>query len=323
MGFAAPYLLFALVAVPFAVLGYAMIERRRTTRSAHWSRLALLPNMILGGKPGRRRYLTAAMFLLALTFLLVGFARPQRLHSSGAATSPTVVVAVDVSGSMAADDVEPTRVRAAGVAAARLIRELPARDRIAVVTFGNQAHLVVPPTADRSAALASLPKAVTPRAGTAIGDAIKEAVAVIVQGVGSSHQSGRPGAILLLSDGAQTAGGATPEDAALYAHADGIPIDTVPIGTEHGSVTVRENGVETQAPVPPDRAVLSRIASQTGGTMITDPSTAQLKAVYAGLGARSASNHREEELSALTAGIALLLTIAGIVFSGVWFGEVA
>ena len=324
MGFAAPALLLTLIALPLAVVAYIALDRRRVRRSVRWSRAALVPNMIAGGTPGRRRYVAAAMFLVALAFLLVGFARPQRVHATGNSVVPTVVVAVDVSGSMASTDVQPTRVLVARAIAARLIRELPARDQVAVVTFGNNARVVVPPTGDRAAAIAGLPKAVAPRAGTAIGDAIKDAVAVIAQSGAEVGQGRRPGSILLLTDGTQTAGGATPLDAALYARADGVAIDTVAIGKPGATVTVKEDGVPTRMAVPVDHALLEQLSTQTGGTAIADPSASGLRAVYAGLGAAQSASHRhEQELSGLTAAAALLLTVGGVLLSTRWFGEVA
>jgi Ca-activated chloride channel homolog len=324
MSFAAPLLLVALVVLPLAVVAYVALDRGRVRRSARWSRTALIPNMVTGGTPGRRRYVAAAMFLVAVAFLLVGFARPQRVRATGNGVVPSIVVAVDVSGSMAATDVRPTRVLAARAIATRLIRELPSRDQVAVVTFGNNAHVVVPPTSDHAAAIAGLPKAVAPRAGTAIGDAIKDAVAVIAQSGAEVGQGRRPGSILLLTDGTQTAGGATPLDAALYARADGIAIDTVAIGEPGATVTVKEEGVPTRVAVPVDHAMLDQISTETGGTAIADPSASGLRAVYAGLGAAPSASHRhEQELSALTAAAALLLTVGGVFVSARWFGQVA
>ena len=125
MTFASPYLLFGLIAVPLAAIGYRILEGRRTRRAAPWSRQAMLPNIVR--RPERKlTYAPEALFLIGLTFLLVGFARPQRVHSNALPQAPTVVLAVDVSGSMDATDVAPTRLRAARAVAVQFLHELPA-----------------------------------------------------------------------------------------------------------------------------------------------------------------------------------------------------
>ena len=157
MTFADPNLLFALLAVPLAAIGYLMLERRRARRSRRWSRGALLPNIV------RRRwrrfgYVPALLFLLGLIFLLVGFARPQRVLGDASAGAATVVLTFDTSGSMAADDAQPTRIRAARKVAIQFLNELPSKYRVAVVTFANKVHLAVPPTFDRKARACRAPE---------------------------------------------------------------------------------------------------------------------------------------------------------------------
>lgn len=259
MTLAAPYFLLALLGVGVVALAYLLLERRRARKSGVWSTPALLPNMVhrprrgLGGLP-------ATLFLLALSFLIVGFARPQRILDNALAGSPTVVLAIDVSGSMAADDGAPTRILAARKVATTFLNELPRADRAALLTFGNTVSLVVAPTDDRQQVIAALPRSVAP-AGTAIGDAISEAAAVVVASVGQGQAGAhyRPGAILLISDGAQTAGGTTPQAAAITAQADGVPIDTIAVGTRSGIVTqtVVVDGVRAQDQLPA-RPILPR-----------------------------------------------------------------
>ena len=121
---------------------------------------------------------------LGLTFLLVGFARPQRaISSTGRGVGPTVVLAFDVSGSMAARDIQPTRLRAARELAIRFLNKLPSSYEVAVVTFGNKVRLTVPPTFDRADVIAHLPKTVTPLSGTSIGDGISAAESLIIQAI--------------------------------------------------------------------------------------------------------------------------------------------
>jgi Ca-activated chloride channel homolog len=335
VSFGSPYLLLTLVAVPLAAVVYALLEARRAERAAAWSRPALLPNMV--SLPSRRLgYLPAGLLLCGVTLLLVGFARPQRVLGSVSGGSATVVVAVDVSGSMAAHDVAPTRIAAARTVAARFVGELPPRFRVALVTFGDKVRAVVPPTLDHRQVIDALPTSITPRAGTSIGDAIGASVAVAIEAVGTSDPANLhpPAAVLLLSDGTQTSGGTLPKDAAQIAYVDGIPIDTVALGTPEGTVTqpVTVNGFRAPLarPVPVDRALLQSIAQQTGGTAFRAGSRAELAAipgkmatVYQKLRSRDAPGHRTQELSALAGGLALALIAAGIVLSSLWYGRPA
>ncbi len=332
MTFASPDLLFGLIAVPLAALGYWILNRRRRRRSAPWSRQAMLPN-IVRQPASRLRHVPIALFLVGLTFLLVGFARPERVFANARPQAPTIVLAVDVSGSMDAADVAPTRLRAARSVAAQFLHELPSRYRVALITFGNKVQLVVPPTFDHTSAIGKLPSHVTPLAGTGIGDAISHSIAVIID---AAQQNGRghlyrPGAVLLLSDGGQTAGGTTPQEAAVSALVDYIPVDTVAFGTSKGVVTqpVKLNDLETSAvfPVPVAPATLATLAQQTGGTFFQGSAVAesptQLKAVYKNLHSNTASGRRTHALDTAATGVALAFILAGLALSGLWFGRVA
>jgi len=331
MTLAAPYMLFGLLAVPLAAFSYWLLERQRARRSAAWSRRAMLPNIVRRPSP-RVRYLPGAFFLLGLTFFLLGAARPERTLGDVPGAAATVALTFDVSGSMAATDAYPTRIMAAHNAAIKFLNVLPARYRVAVVTFGDKVHLVLAPTFDRKKVIANLPTAITPRAGTAIGDAISFSVAVIVGAVGTSDPRDvyRPGAVLLLSDGGQTAGGVTPEEAAVSALGDDVPVDAISIGTPTGIVTQRVNvggfQTSTRIPVPVDSDTLREVSQQTGGTLFSAASVAKspatLRKVYEDLGSNAAPGHRMHELSAATAAVALVFILAGIVLRGLWFGKV-
>jgi Ca-activated chloride channel family protein len=326
MTFASPYLLVGLVAIPLAIAGYLVLERRRARRSAPWARRPMLPNAVRR-PPRRLAHVPAALYLVGLALLLVGFARPQRVLGTITPQPPTVVVAMDVSGSMAATDVRPTRLLAARHTAIRFLRALPAQYRVALVTFGNVVRVEVPPTRSRDAVIARLPRTITPRAGTAIGDAVSRSVAVIVDAAGGAGSGlRRPGAILVLSDGRQNAGGTTVANAAVTALVDYIPVDTVAVGTRSGSVTqsIKLNDlvstVQLQVPVRP--ATLRAISSQTGGRSFDEQTPASaLVRPFVGLQQTSARTHRTQELSAAAGGVALVAMLAGFVVSGAWFGR--
>jgi Ca-activated chloride channel family protein len=330
--FAEPHLLFGLLAVPLAAFAYWVLERRRARRSAAWSRQAMLPNIVLRS-PRRLGYVPASLLLVGLTLLLVGFARPEQVLGSVRQSAATVVLTFDVSGSMATHDVRPTRIRAARHLAIQFLDELPSKYRVAVVTFANNPRLVVAPTLDRKSVIAKLPTAATPRGGTAIGDAIGYAVAVIVAAAGQTGPGSlyRPGAVLLLSDGGQNAGGTTPEEAAVSALVDYIPVDAIAIGTPKATVTqpVKVGGqlFSNQIPVPVDPTTLEQVSRQTGGTFFKGSSLTQsaapLRKVYENLRSYTTAGRRTHPLSAPAAAVALAFMLAGIVLSGLWFGRVA
>lgn len=335
MSLGSPYLLVSLLVVPVAVAGYLILERRRRARAAAWSNPDLLPNLV-PRHASRFRHVPVVFFLLGLTVLLVGFARPRHDLGQSHQGAVTVVLALDVSGSMAATDVGGSRLDAARSVATQLVEALPAGDRIGVVTFATQVRLAESPTVDRAAALAALPEAVTPRSGTRIGDGIDAAVAAVVDAVGKSYPGSpvHPGAVVILSDGAQTAGGPTPSEAANTAYLDGIPIDSVAIGTPGGSVKqtveVGTRSVPTTIDVPVYATDLQAASHISGGTSYAVSSQAGIGAAAGGLAGsyRRLSDtvlpaERSHALSALTAAVALVLVAAGVVLAAAWFGTAA
>lgn len=335
MSFGSPWLLLSLLALPVAVIAYRGLERRREQRSAAWATRAMLPNLI-ARRSRRMRHVPVVLILLGLTFLLVGFARPEQDLGTAHGGAATVALVFDVSGSMASTDVSPTRIRAARAVAVRFADGVPSQDRIAVLTFADNARLVVDPTFDRAAVLAGLPEAVTPRAGTRIGDGIDEALSAVIDAVGKGYPGDpqQPGAVVVLSDGSQTAGGVTPEEAANTAYLDGIPIDAVAVGTAGGTVTqpVTAAGqtVSTVIRVPVFPESLRAAAQESDGHFFTLDSASQVTSVAASLGAvdktlasTTLPGERERELSTDTAAIALVLVAVGVLLSAFWFGRVA
>jgi Ca-activated chloride channel family protein len=319
VSFGHPILLLVLIAVPIAVVFYVRLERRRTLRSAAWSSPALLPNMV-GGNPGRRRILPLALFLVGLTLLLVGFARPQARLSTPR-EGATVVLAMDVSGSMAAKDVTPTRLGAADAAIAQFLKELPSKYRVALVTFSNRPTVRVPPTYDRKLVLQSLPTKAELE-GTALGDGAATSVLVASRAVGKSKpgQPHPPATVLLISDGSQNAGRLRPQDAAAQARKLDVPISTVSLGTPDGVVEQKIPGgyTETSA-VPPAPAQLRALAQGSGGRFFKATSAKALKQVYKDLGSRIAREKKTREITAWTTAGAFGFILAGAAFSGIWF----
>jgi len=339
VSFASPELLPALILVPLAAAAYLLLERRRARRSTAWSRPQLQPNVVW--RPSRRvGFVPAALFLLGVAFLLVGFARPQRAASSnGRGIGPTVVLAFDVSGSMAARDIKPTRLQAARELAIEMLKKLPSNYQVAVLSFGNTVRLLEQPTLDHQDVIAHLPKLITPLAGTSLGDGISSALALIIQAIPNGQPVDRlhpPGAVVVFSDGAQTGAGVEPQDAAATGYVYGIPINGVTIGTSHGSVTqpLKVDNFQTQIniAVPALPLTMQGVAQLTGGTALVGSSAQQLSAAAQklpeairkeGISAIEQPPQGDHALSAAAGELGLAFVLGGIVLSGLWFGRLA
>ena len=239
------------------------------------------------------RTVALALLLLALASAATALARP-RAHLSVPEDNATVVLLVDVSGSMRSDDVEPTRLDAAISALNTFLDRLPKRFKVGLVQFSSESEVLVPPTDDRQ----SVRKAIgllIPEAGTAIGDGLATAVRLAVTSLaaaGVRHEPGRrlPAAIVLLSDGAQNRGHLQPLEAAARAKAAGIPVYTVSLGTPQGVVSFGFGLFVNTIRVPPDPVTMHAIAEATGGRDFTAQSAGEARSVFNGLG--SSIGHR-------------------------------
>jgi len=309
MSFAAPLLLVCLIAIPIVIVLYVWWERRREERAARWASPGLVPNLVERPSP-RVRHLPAILFLIGLTFLLVGFARPEATVNSER-EGATVVLTIDQSGSMDTPDIKPTRLLAARNAALTFLQELPSKYRVALETFTDHPAVIVAPTYDREKVAAALPvKAQV--IGTALGDAVQTASRVAVQAVGPSKPGAPhpPAAVLLISDGTQTVQGTSPVVASKTAKKQGVRVSTVLIGTATGTLKqcVQAPGGFKQCrtqKTPPDPVALQGIAATTGGRFFTVKSASQweatLRQVYRDLGSHAAHQHKKREVTATCA----------------------
>jgi Ca-activated chloride channel family protein len=320
MSFEHPILLVFLVVVPAAIAAWVWLDRRRTGRAAAWSSPALLPNM-LSAAPGRRRHVPLALFLIGLTLLLVGFARPSATLSvprEGA----TVVLGIDVSGSMAAKDVKPTRLAAADAAIKQFLKQLPSKYRVSLVTWSNRASVRVPPTYDRKLIQQALPTK-TEVEGSALGDAAATAALVASKAVGKSKPGSPhpPAAALLVSDGEQNSGRLKPADAIAQARKLDVPISTIALGTPDGMVYQKLPGTKytEQHAVPASPAQLHLLAQATGGRFFTARSAGAVAQVYKDLGSRTAHENKKREITQWWTMGALGFILVGAVLSGAWF----
>lgn len=316
MSFDRPLVLIALVALPAAVILWRALDHRRSGQAAAFSTTALIPNLI-AQQPGARRLVPLGLFLLALGALIVGAARPHA-HVSVPRKEATIVLAIDVSRSMTAQDVRPTRLAAARSAADEFLSKVPKEYSIAVLGFGTRAFVAVPPTTDRVLAHDAL-DSLAPSEGTAIGDAVALAVRLGTK-QRTSDGAVPPTSVLLISDGARDGGRTPPLTAARKARAAGIPVSTVLVGTQAGIVTNKlVGGYEEQIRVPPSPGTLEQIAKLSGGQFFRARTTAALTDVYKKLSTRIGHKTESRQVTDLFGIGAAVLVLAGGALSAFWF----
>jgi Ca-activated chloride channel homolog len=319
MSFASPILLWGLLLVPAALLAYWLAQRRRIKYAARFTNLDLLANVV-DASPGRRRHVPAVLALAALTALLVAVARPQAVVAVPREEA-TVVLAMDGSASMNATDVPPTRLDAAKSAASTFLDELPERFRVGLVSFSDAVKVLEEPTDDREAVRTSL-EGIQGEVGTAIGEAIRESAALAPRDENGELSRDTLFAVLLLSDGANTSG-VEPSVAADEVKDAGIPIYTIALGTEAGTVDVPNAFGDVQTiEVPPDPETLRRIAEETGGQFFEAPTEDDLQAVYEEIGSQVTYEDEERELTAAFAGAGAFFLLIGASLSALWFGRI-
>ena len=318
MSFGAPLFLLGLLLVPAALWLYGRHLQRRRAQAARFANPALMP-AVAPRRPGWRAHAPIAVYGIALVALLVGLARPQTTVAVPIEQA-TVMLATDISGSMQAKDVQPDRLTAARDAASRMVGRLPQGVRAGLVEFNHRARLVQAPTADHALVERRI-QALEPSGGTATGDAITAAINAIRAATPPGGEP-PPSAILLLSDGASTRG-RDALDAAREAARMKVPIYTVALGTQQGTIQVeRDNGTFRTERVPPDPAAMRQIAQITKGQAFSTATAAELDRIYEQLGSRVAMRDEPREITAAFAGGALLLLVAGAAMSLGWFGRI-
>jgi Ca-activated chloride channel family protein len=330
-----PGLLWTLLLVPVALAAYLLGQRRRSRYTVRFTNLDLLANVV-SAKPGWRRHVPPTLYLFALAALLVSLARPQAL-ALVPKEQATVVLVMDVSGSMNATDVAPTRLVSSQRAAVAFIEELPEKFRVGIVSFASTAQTLTRPTTDRVAVYEAI-DSLHAEGATAMGDGIERALDVKRPPTPpSSGSTARPSpsppasqggadeaplVVLLLSDGANTQGRTQPMEAAADAKALGVPVFTIALGTDRGMVDVPdETGNLRRIPVPPDTLTLQRIAQTTGARFFAAPSNSDLREVYRELGSKIGFVKEQQEITVVFAATGLLFLVAGATMSLVWFSR--
>jgi Ca-activated chloride channel family protein len=318
MTFTWPLVLVALAAVPVLVALYIDRDRRRVASQAEFGNPDLLPNVV-DREPGRLRYLPPLIMLVALVFLIVGVARPHATVSVPREEA-TIVLALDVSRSMKANDVEPTRLDAARIAAKTFLDEVPEKFQVGVVSFATRAAVGVAPTEDRELVVTAL-DVLAAGEGTAIGDAV--ALSLRVGQPQEEDAVVPPRAIVLLSDGARDGGQVEPADAAQHAKQQGVPVYSVLVGTPDGVVEEElTGGFRRIIRVPPNPETLELVATTSGGAFFAAPDAEGLSRVYEELGSRLGTREQDREITDVFAAIAAALLLVGATMSAVLFRRV-
>jgi Ca-activated chloride channel family protein len=317
-----PWLLAVLAVVPLVLLLALWLDRRRSKYAVAFTNLDVLASV---ATTRRRpwRWVPLALFVLALASASAALARPKT-KVAVPSDRATIVLLVDVSGSMRASDVKPTRLGAAQAAMGIFADKVPKGVKIGLVSFSSSPDLLVIPTTDRTLLHEGIDLLV-PEAGTAIGDGLGEAVQVArtaLTGVPKGKDGKLPAAIVLLSDGTQTRGVLTPLQGAARAHSAGIRVFTVALGTKNGTLNGFGGGPfggygggfggQGRFPVRPDPVTLAAIARATDGQTYEAKTAAKVQNVYKQLGASIATRSTTREVSSWFVGIAALLLFASL-----------
>ncbi len=328
MSFIWPVMLATLLLVPIAALSYVAVQRRRSGRA---DALADSGLVTIGSAAalGRRRHIPVICFLVGFTALAVSFARPQ-VALAVPQLSGTVVLAIDVSNSMAADDIEPTRLEAAQVAAREFVQRQPAGVSVGLVAFGSGAQVVASPTEDREEVLAAIDRLST-GGDTEIGTGLLAALNTIVdeplamtkeqlQGDLSDLEIGfYPSAAIVVASDGESTGGPDPSVVADLAAAAGVKITTVGIGSAEGAV-VEVDGFQVATAL--DEELLTNIAELSGGRYYRAEDAAALSAVYDGLDMKWEANAEQVEVTGLFSVVAILIFLVAAALSMRWLGRV-
>lgn len=324
-------MLWSLLLVPLLVLMYIILYRRRN-RMAEQSGFSF--SQAANAQMGVRRHVPVLIFLLGVTILLISLARPQATISLPKYEG-TVVMVFDVSGSMAAEDAEPTRLEAAKEAAMAFVDNQPASVRIGVVAFSDSGISVQQPSADRNATIATIERLV-PRRGTSLGQGLLVALNAIAvdagdpplldtdnldleEGVIEPPQGWYPSAaIVLFSDGENNE---FPDPLVVTDLAIdlGVRVYTVGVGSPEGSViNVEGMSIHTQM----NETMLAQIADTSGGQYYFAGDENNLELIYDDLKPTLSIKPDEMELTSLFAGLGMLIFLVGGALSFVWFGRV-
>lgn len=311
MTFLSPGRLWLLAIIPLLILLYVVMQARRKQYAVRFTNLALL-SKVAPRRPGWRRHVAAALFVLAIVALIGGWARPASKVKVPRERA-TIMVAIDVSLSMKATDVPPTRLDAAKAAAKKFVADLPQRFNVGLVSFAGTASAVVAPTYDRQAVAHAIDGLQLGK-GTAIGEAVFSSLQAIRSFDAAASTDPPPSHIVLLSDGDNQTGRSIYE-AADAARAAKIPVSTIAFGTPYGTVTIDGETV----PVRVDKDALRALAEDTTGKAYEAQAGDELSDVYRHIGSSLGYRVENQESSSGYILTGLLLALAAGGLSLVWF----
>ena len=312
--FIAPVRLWLLLGVAALAVIYVISQLRLRTYAVRFTNLELL-DKVAPSRPGWRRHLPAAGFILALAALVVGFARPSQ-DTEVPKEQATVIMAIDTSLSMQANDVFPSRLDGAKEAATGFVEDLPESLNLGLVSFNGVATIRVQPSTNHQAAIAVIDSLELGPA-TAIGEAIFAALDAVELVQTDENGETPPARIVLMSDGETTVGRAD-QDAIEAAQQAGIAVSTIAFGTNDGVIEIPEQGI---VPVPVNRDKLQVIANATGGQFFAASSTSELAAVYEDIGSQISFETIKDEISPSYTAIGLILLTLSAAMSLLWFSR--
>jgi len=343
-------MLWLLAAVPLAIAAYIVVLRRRHKLALRYASLSMVKEA--QGKAGRiRRHIPPFLFLIALTLMIMAIARPAAVVTLPS-QHETVILALDISGSMRAADVQPSRIAAAQAAAKSFIAEQPHSTRVGIVTFAATASVVQPPTQNREDLVAAIDRLQLQR-GTAVGSGILVSLKTIFPDVEFDLRASNPrgdaardskrgisldqpkasdkaadkpvppgsyasAVIILLTDG-QTTTGPDPIESARIAADRGVRIYTVGIGTPNGEILGSEGW---SMRVRLDEEALKQIANVTRGDYFYAGTATELKKIYEGMNTRMVLETKEMEISSLFSAVAAALAVVAALLSMLWFNRI-
>lgn len=335
MSFIWPTLLWLLLFAPVLVFLYWRLQARRKRFAARYGSLGLVHDAV-GSGIGMRRHIPAMIFLAGITILIFSLARPQATVSVPRIEG-TVMLTFDVSGSMGANDLQPTRMEAAKAAAQEFVQNQPPGISIGVVVFSDGGISVQPPTANREETLSTISRLV-PRRGTSIGNGILVALNTIAIDAGdppilnTSNLSGQeeltpveapqgwyPSAVIVLLTDGENNEDPDPVLAAELAADLGVRVYTVGIGSTAGT-TIEVDGMTIHTSL--DESLLRFIAAETGGMYYNAGNEEELQRIYDDLEPKLALKPEEMEMTSILAGLGMLIFLAGGMLSLLWFGHV-
>lgn len=307
--------LWVLLALVALVAVYVVMQlKRKATYAVRFTNLALL-DVVAPKRPGWRRHVAAGAFALAAALLIVALAEPTR-DVNVPVERATVMLAIDVSLSMEATDIEPSRLEAAKSAADDFLETVPDTINVGLVAFAGSASVLVPPTTDHGDVARAIDDLQLAE-GTGIGEAIFAGLGAL-EGLPEADDPDEdvPATIIVLSDGETTVGRAN-EDGVAAASDAGVTVSTIAFGTPDGFIVIEGQAV----PVPPDLDAMQAIADETGGVFFEAESENELAAAYEDLGSSVGFETEQRPITEWFIGAGLVGMLLAAALSLLWFAR--